>query len=326
MRGVVKCLVALAVINGATWVYSQGISSSQAPAGQTLGEKPRWKAENGLLISWVLRSKDATTSQVEVFDESGHSLAKVKILAAVEEATSSAIYDVSARRDQAIAVAAVFARRPGERPAAALLLFDFNGRPLSAFALAPAREIFRLELDERSNIWTIGSGAGDQNPSQVPMVVEYDAKGNAIRELLTRSMFPLHAEIMNQNSKIGPVSSGYGSGVFWFWLPESTEMVTVATDNSGVSVKKTGLPNPSVVPMWMVRDATGNLVAELHHHNGQASEKTYAVWSPATGSWASFNADACEPDRLVGVDQDKLVYVHRGGPDVCTGAAPLATH
>ena len=68
---------------------------------------------------------------------------------------------------------------------------------------------------------------------------------------------------MNQNSKIGPVSSGYGSGVFWFWLPESTEMVTVATDNSGVSVKKTGLPNPSVVPMWMVRDATGNLVANF---------------------------------------------------------------
>ena len=125
MRGVVKCLVALAVINGATWVYSQGISSSQAPAGQTLGEKPRWKAENGLLISWVLRSKDATTSQVEVFDESGHSLAKVKTWRLLRRLPAAQFTTFP----RAVISDCVAAGSPGGRRASrsGAAVFDFNG-------------------------------------------------------------------------------------------------------------------------------------------------------------------------------------------------------
>jgi hypothetical protein len=287
----------------------------------------RWKVENGLMVSWFAQSfaqpRDTAKSEVEIFDEQGRSLAKIPVLQRIQEASSVAIYDVSVRPNQMIAVSAVCTRRAGERPADALLVFDFNGQLLSAFALAPSREVFRIELDDKSNIWTITTHSDGKNPSGIPMVVEYDTRGNILRELLTRSMFPLHAEIMKEARTIGRVSSGYDSGVFWFWLPGSTELVTIRTDDGDVSITKTGLPQGKVVPMRMVREASGTVVAEVQdYQNDGTFHRAYDVWSPAVNSWSPFNPSECGVHRLIGGYQGRLIYIRPDGSDICTSAGP----
>jgi hypothetical protein len=55
------------------------------------------KAENDLIISWQLESRDVTTSQVSVSDRQGHEITSLKILGLVPDASFAHVHDVSAR-------------------------------------------------------------------------------------------------------------------------------------------------------------------------------------------------------------------------------------
>ena len=73
-------------------------------------------------------------------------------------------------------------------PAASLVLFDFKGRLLSAYALSPARQIRKLVVDERSDAWMLTENFVYPDSPNVPMVVEYTAAGTVARELLPQNM------------------------------------------------------------------------------------------------------------------------------------------
>lgn len=294
------------------------------------------KAENGFIISWEGVSTDPQVRQVEISDQMGHIVVTLKVLRAVPEASRVSIYDISARGNM-IAVSAIYENKQGNRqvnPVASLLLFDFRGELLSAHALDPSRAISLLEIDSQSNVWTLTDGAGTTvDPSTVPMIVEYTATGRVVREMLTRNMFPLHSQQTQGNSVMGWPAMGCDSGVLWFWLPGSTDFVTIATADGKVTMTKTHLPTRTgrdIIPLGISRDRTGDLVVQVREDDAQRRpdvqyEVEYYKWSPATGLWTSFRPGGCEGGRLIGMSDAGQAYLEyqsdRLPKTICTFAA-----
>jgi hypothetical protein len=316
---------ALMVILASCCAHAQYVGTLDHTKGRQL------KLDNTLIISWILKSEDPDAKQVEIFDMLGHSLVEVNVLRLVPEARRVSIYDVSARPGGIIAVAAVYrSKEEGSlvRPAAALLLFGFDGRLLSAFALTSSRQISRLEVDDQSYIWTLADHLDDgDDPSTLPMVVEYTEAGAEARKVLTRAMFPLHVRRIEQSASIGVPSMGHDSDIFWFWLPGSTDLVTVSTRaDDRPMVAKTGLPKSvgmAIRPYHLFRMPSGEVVGQFNEkaENG-TSEWSYYAWSPSVGLWAQFKPAMCDGDQLIGVNAHQQVYLHhRAGSDrvdVCT--------
>jgi hypothetical protein len=274
------------------------------------------KFENGLIISWSGVTEDASANQVDIFDGEGRPITSFNVLRLVPEAKRVSIYDVSASPGRMIAVAAVYASKEGNqkvRPTASLLLFDFGGNLLSTFALEPWRQISRLAIDDDANLWTLTTHADSKDTSTLPMVVEYSTDGAVVKELLPRSMFPLHAASTKENSTIGSPSMGYDSSSgLWFWLPGSTELVIVPAREGTPAVMKTGLPKSSLHegPHNIVRESSGNVVAQIREDKDDGSSQlAYYTWSPSTKSWVRFKPGACNGDWLIGVGDNKQVYV-----------------
>ena len=282
------------------------------------------KFENSRIISWVPNSHDGSAKHISIFDAQGHSLVSLNVLRFMPEARGVSIYDVSARGNL-IAVAAVCESREGNRqvrPTASLLLFDLGGKLLSAFAMAPSYQIGRLVLDEQSNIWTLTDHTDyNVDPSTVPMVVEYTNEGKIVRQLLSRKMFPYHALDTKENSVIGATTMGYQSGNLWFWLPGSTDFVTITTNDGKAVTMKTGLPRRAgrvEVPLSIYREPSGSVVGQFREDDDQrrpqvASDLAHYIWSPATGKWAEVERNVCEPGRLIGVDDKQQLYLRRKG-------------
>jgi len=67
------------------------------------------------------------------------------------------------------------------------------------------------------------------------MVVEYDSTGNVVRQSFARNLFPPHQDTIQQNPQIGAIAAGYDSGNFWFWLPKSSDLVTIRTDDGTIA-------------------------------------------------------------------------------------------
>jgi hypothetical protein len=253
------------------------------------------------------------------------------VLKAVPEAGRVSIWDTSAQVGHIIAIAAVF-RKAGTknvRPVPTLLLFDFGGGLQSAFALEPSREIQRLEVDEKSNIWTISSHSGGKNPSTVPMVVKYTSEGTIAMEMLARDKFPFHAEATQQSQEIGSTFIGYDSDGLWFWLPGSTELVTISADGSKSTVVKTQLPHwdgsIGEHPVRILR-ANSQMVAQFGETSKQGipSVANY-TWSADNG-WSRFEPGSCAGSLMVGSNGRELVFVQRNAAlanrfDICVSTA-----
>lgn len=283
------------------------------------------KSENDLIISWEPLSTDARANQVDISDEQGHPVAGLNVLGLVPDALRVSIYDVSAHTP-VIAVAAVYESKQGNRqvrPTASLLLFNFNGQLLSAFALEPSHAIARLAVDDKSNIWTLTEFADTNvDPSTVPMVVEYTAEGRIARELLTRNMFPFHASDLREDPEIGAAAMGYDAGVVWFWLPGSTDFVSITTSNGKIAMVKTQLPKKAgrnAVPLSIAREPSGNLVAQVGENDEQGKRViAHYTWSPAT-AWLQFKPTKCEGNRLIGIgDKGQIYHSYQGDhTEVC---------
>ncbi len=303
-------ILSLSVI-GSCWVHAQNSGTLQHP------NRDRMKAENALIISWNVVSDDANASQIKVFDEHGRPVVSLNVLQPAQDAKSVTIYDVSARPGNIIAVAAVYGSRQGEdrvRPTATLLLFDFNGRLLSAFALPPSRQINHLAVGAQSDVWTLTDFAdsGD-DPSTAPMVVEYTSEGAVAREELTRSAFPFHSHQIQHNFSIGNPSLGYGSAGLWFWLPGSTDYVIVSANGSKPLMMKTQLPikqGRKVVPVSIVRSSSGDLIGEFREEvEGARFERAYYTWSLSKQSWSQFKPDVCDGGHLIGTSTNGQIYL-----------------
>ena|SRR5579863_6611796 len=274
------------------------------------------KAENGLVITWTKGiSADADSSRISVYDKQGHSITNFEVLKLVPDAKSVSIYDVSARRGQMIAVAAVYVKNSELPPAAILMVFDYEGGLESAVALDPSREIVALELDDSSHIWTLTWGPGGKEPGESPVVVEYDRTGSTVGNFLNWSLFPPHTDSIQQNQRAGAASAGYDSDRFWFWLPVSTDMVVVDTkDGSVVNRTKTALPllaDHTLWPLHIMREPSGVVVGDFRVASiapNAKAELGYFAWSPSTKTWCSFSPGACQGSRLVGMDRDSHIY------------------
>ncbi len=274
------------------------------------------KVENSFIASWKDYSSDVVENQVDIFDQQGHPVSSLNVLRPVPDAKDVGIYDVSARPGSFVAVAAVY-RKAGDRhlrPVPTLLLFDFNGRLSSAFALAPSREIVRLAVDNQSSIWTLTAHADNKDPSTIPLVVKYMPDGSVAKELLTRSMFPFHATATREDTSIGSADMGYDSGGLWFWLPGSTDLVTFSVEDKP-TMQKTQTPrragHNTAAPFKIVRESSGNLVGQFHEagEHGGSTEITNYIWSPNTGAWLQFQPGECDGGRFIGIGDKGLMYL-----------------
>ena len=305
------------------------------------GHEPKqaqqYKSENSLMFVWDGVSSNAAENQIKISDDQGHLITQLNVLRPVPEAQAVTIYDVSANEDL-VAVAAVYKSKEGNqkfRPAASLLVFDIHGELLSVFALAASHAISRLVVDDKSHIWTLTDGAGAvADPSSVPLVVEYTPQGRIVREILTRDMFPFHALDTREDVVIGRAVMGGYSGIVWLWLPGSTDLVTISTNDGKATRMKTQLPTRQgrrQVVIGIFREPSGRLVGQFREDDAQLRtavppEVVHYVWSPATGSWSQFNPNGCENARLMGTSDKGLKFMRQGvngfEPDnICTTGA-----
>ena len=313
-------LIVLTIFVSACALYGQKSGTIRLPDG-------RLKVENGLIISWNAISTDPEESAVEISDQGGRPLVGLKILPVVLDTRLVGIHDVSAMPGKLIAVAAVYVSKQAIPNAARLLLFDFNGRLRSSLPLDPVRYMARLEVDDSSNIWTMTGSANGQNPATLPLVIEYRPDGSIEKELIPRSRFPLHAADLKEDLEIGSVAMGYHSGVIWFWLPGSTDLVTIPADRGGFQVVETQLPRTptrKVVPMHLFRQSSGDLVAEFHEDgpDGEMEIRDY-VWSATKKSWSESQPESCVGGRLIGDDATGRFYLQFASTEVRAETADL---
>lgn len=231
-------------------------------------------------------------------------------------------------------------------PAASLLIFDLNGQLKSAFALESWQTVHNLAIDDQFNIWTLAGFNPGNDPSVEPMVVEYSDTGVVLKELLPRSLFPLHARSVTETPSTGHTAMGFSAGVVWFWLPGSTDLVTISVNDGKTSIMKTALPtgpsnstsieqwtrtkpefvlgpNDAEVPLGAAFKASDNseLIAEFREtdSNGE-STLAYYSWSPSTTFWSQFNPGACDGARLIGSDDAGQIYLRFGSDrdEICS--------
>ncbi len=305
------------------------IAFAQAPSQRIGSIEPAlplmWvKAENGLILAWEKsNSRDSRINGITIFDKQGRRLVSLDVLRLVPDAESVSIWDVSARLNELIAVSATYIKPQEQAPV--LLYFNPDGSLISAYALAPSREIGWLAIDDHTNVWTLTIGSNEN--SNAHLVVEYDKAGNVVRELLDRRLFPPHQDRIQQNSEVGAVAAGYDSGTFWFWLPSSTDLVTIRTRDGVVSSRvATGYPavkDHSVWPLLITRESSGALLAEVRVEESgttpAAPVLAYYAWSPSAKSWSSFHPDSCNGHRLVGVDRNEQIFFQSGAvSNICS--------
>lgn len=286
------------------------------------------KIEEGRFCWWRVNTSDPASPQVKIFERDGSLLAALNILETVPEAKSVSIYDVAVRGNSLIAVAAMYSKDQGSQPAGALLYFDFSAKLLSFVALHPSRSILKLAIDESLNVWTLTTSSGGKEPSEVPMLVQYDARGRVVGNFLTRAMFPMHAEDVQESPATGFAAFGYQTGTLWFWLPGSTELVTFKARTGETSRASTGLPGSGeTAPRSLYRQPSGALVAEVvQPRQGEPRFiMTRYLWSPDGRQWTPSAPAACPQGALVGVSDNELFLanVSERSTEIC--AAPVSS-
>jgi hypothetical protein len=289
-----------------------GLSAAAQQVGTLRAKEANWvKAENGVVIAWTPKASDASTNQIEIFDTRGQKLVSLNLLRATPEARRVSIYDVSALPNELIAVAAVYSKGDKSPAVDTLQYFNFQAQLLSFFLLEPSREIARLAVDKDQNVWALSRSSGGGDASLLPMVVEYGRQGQVLKQMLHRSEFPGHEQILRQDPGVGVVQFGYSEGWLWFWLPGSTDLVVADTANGTVLRSKTGLPGAggNAVPIRMIREESGELVAETETVDHSKPLALYQ-WSPKSKSWTAFEPTGCGSGYgPVGMNGQQQIYI-----------------
>jgi hypothetical protein len=309
----------LILIVSAAMLHAQSNGTIKHADGKPIRQT---KAENGLIISWVVVSagvdvstlsdaEGAQVGQVDIFDERGQPTTSFNVLRPVEGARSVSIEDVSARPGGPIAVAALYTSKEDDI-ASSLMLYDAHGTLQSAFALPPIRSIRKLAVDESSNIWTLTDNFDEADPPVVPMVVEYSGKGAVLREELPRSALWSRGIPPKEGMYSGRIAMGSDTGVVWIWLPGSTDLVVISAKDGTVTTVQTALPKREKYredPLDIALDPSGNLVGVFREDGDDGeSELAYYAWSPIAKVWSRFKPGPCDGERLLGVGKGGQIY------------------
>src|SRR6267142_5064119 len=92
---------------------------------------------------------------------------------------------------------------------------------------------------------------------------------------------------------------------FWFWLPSSTDLISIDTMTGAVARTKTGLPSikdHAIWPLQMGREGSRSLVATFGMKTNSAAAKpqlAYYVWSPEHNEWPEFSPGECKGSWLI---------------------------
>ncbi len=312
MRFLFLKAILFGVISYPVIVFGQSLVAIHQPHDERQRDM---KAENGLIISWFAgRVTDSEANQVDIFDENGRPVTSLNVLRPIEGARQVSIYDVSGQPNSVIAVAAVYDSKDQEvDPASALLLFDFSGRLLSAYALDLTHGIMRLAVDENSNVWTFTDNFfHDKAPPTAPAVVEYTPDGKIAKEPLPLGVLYSHGGRPEQSMENGRMAMGYDAGTVWIWLPGSTALVTISASDGDVKIVQTGLAKRDgykEVPLDAGRDSSGNVIEVAREENGHGGYGlAYFAWSPSTELWSRFTLQECAGYRVIGRDNSGLVF------------------
>ena len=143
------------------------------------------------------------------------------------------------------------------------------------------------------------------------MVVVYGPTGTIVKEMFKRTDFPVHANFTQEDETIGVPAFGHGADVVWFWLPGSTDLVSIQAHSFSVERTSTGLPqrSPREVPLRMVRGESGSLLAEImsRQDDQHPGEFGFFMRSAGTNHWEHFNPP-CANCLLVGSDAGKAFF------------------
>src|SRR5215472_11105489 len=268
------------------------------------------KAENGLIMTWHSMSDDLSTGQLDISNDKGGLLLTLNLLRLVPEAAKVDIADVSAVPGGLIAAAVAYVSKKGsriDRPASAVVIFDFSGRLVSFLALTPWRDALRLEIDSDSHIWTLNTIADGSDGGY--MLSVYSPYGALLKELLSRKIFPDHANAVLGSSQTGFAAMGRSRDRIWFWLPGSTQLVIVQTSTGSPEIFKTGLPtsNSSLVPISFVM--SDNVLVGSFRGSSNSRSFSYYGWTAKGARWEPMQPGTCAGGQLVGIDGQQQVFL-----------------
>lgn len=284
----------------------------------------------GCIISWKLN--EVPGDSVAVYDLSGAPVARAQVLATVPQATGVSVSDVAVKRSKnIIAVAAVYVTGSDNSVQSALMLFDLNGKLTGRFNLVPSRGVGRLAIDNSGSIWTLTASAGDKDPKDVPLVVEYDAKGQEIRSLLRRSSFSIHAAHNVVERTTGSPAMGVDANMVWVWLPGSNDLVTIDTQSGSSNQASIALPNlpAKVYPNAVFYAGSGRYLLKTIDLNKEPANRLstpvfeYAV---ASSKWTADPIafpDCAQDHRLIGISDSSAVMLQSSDRDICV--VPLSS-
>ena len=309
------------ILSAVVILLTSTLSSNATPAKIPYEDDSRQRVENGFVLLWKGHFAERN-QQIEVYSLDGKQITSFGVLGIVPDATRVSLWDVAASRDR-IAVAAVFAKASSVQ--SMLLLFDMQGKLQSAFALPPSRGIEMLDFDDQSNLWTVTLSQGDKDAAAVPMIVEYDASGRQLRTFLTRDLFPPHSKTVQINAKSGHPNGGFDSGMFWFWLPVSNDLVTVQTATGELHRYSTGWPalEARAFPFTMFKASGTRFLLDTRdpsaRESGNGASTRFYSWSPGE-DWTALPArQGCfENGVVLGFHEGAPVLVDPASHEICT--------
>jgi hypothetical protein len=257
------------------------------------------KLENGFQIRWKSTAMEGAPNpaaydpeaKIEIFEASGAKLTTCHVVDVLRAADvhfrGVSIYDVSARRDDFIAVAAVYSRLDAS-PVAVLLYFDWTGLLSKKLVLENNPKIEALAIDNNGLVWALND-LDQVRPARSVFTV-FNSNQMVVKEILE----PHHRWSTDEGIRHGgQISFGLIEGDVWAWLPKTGTLVTVDRESNKATIRRTHLPRIPGAEFIYAQEAkldkNGELVMDVGWRAEGDFHKGIFVWSARQG-WQTKHA------------------------------------
>jgi hypothetical protein len=282
----------------------------------------RLKVENERIIIWAPSSELSKDHQIQVFDLAGREVLSLNLLGAIPGAREVTISDASVSPKGMLAIGIqAFAGKDHGRPF--ILVLDSAGSLYSSTSLRKVLGVSKIEMDNDENIWMLGLGCGDSDPSKVPALTKLDRDGNTLGEFFYFSNLQGDSRLVHEGLSVGgDVGMGLTQSKIWFWLPSNRELLTIALHGSESQRLTTDLPVwPRAVAdgstMYAQKPSSmesGNLLAQVtlldSSSNGASPSTSFFEFAAESGSWREVTQSDLTGHGgiFLGIDKGRVVF------------------
>jgi hypothetical protein len=261
--------------------------------------------------------KGQLAHKINVVDSTGKLSVSLDPLKQIDKATDLSVYDVSIGKSGKLAVSLV-ATSLSSQFASLLLVYDSEGRLLTANKLPAGGEMGKLKVDDDDSIWGLRLGAAVESLETTPLFSKFTGDGKVEQDYFDRKQFRLGRRVHSVVPRVGVLSFGLTTNKVWAWIPETQELIIFSKNGTDLQRLYTDLPPFPRPELDRVRVhaafmmESGYLIAPVAFTStaGSSPSVSLARWSP-TRQWETLAHEGIEnlKTRLVGIDGNNLIFV-----------------